>query len=273
MVHQSINFMAGALKIGAFTTLIATQAHADAAVLQSGSGGWSYDLTGYLFGPISTSGTSTVAGEAADVDMNLRDALEVLDFTISGRFEAWNGDFGLAIEGNYLGISDDQTKTLSGPLGANLKAEVDVEQYWISFLGAYRFAHGINTSGNAYAFDVQAGARYNSLKQDIKVTTPNRTIDLGGTETWWEPVVAVRGVSKINDRWSFGGIVDASGFGVNDNQAWSASLGFDWQAWESTSVKFGWRYYSIDYETNRSDGAFGYDVTQHGPFVGLAWTF
>jgi hypothetical protein len=52
-------------------------------------------MTPYLFLPVSTTGTSTVAGGSVDLDLSLKDVLKHLNFAVSGRAEAWKGDFGL----------------------------------------------------------------------------------------------------------------------------------------------------------------------------------
>lgn len=53
----------------------------------------------------------------------------------------------------------------------------------------------------------------------------------------------------------------------------NASLAFSKQPGESSALRFGYRYYSIDFETEKSDGAFAYDVEQHGPFIGVGFSF
>ena len=227
----------------------------------------------YLFAPVSTTGTSIVAGQAADIDMNLSDALDVLDFTISGRYERWNLDWGLIIEGNHLGISDEASVTLSGPVGAGLDVNVETEQNWLSVMGAYRFGRGTTETGRSYIFDVSAGLRYNYLRQDVKGPLGN-TRKLGGTETWFEPVIGARAAMALTDGWATAIILDASGFGVKDNDLqFSASWAFSKAITDRVSVRFGYRYYSMDFETYRSDGRFGYDVEQHGPFIGIGYSF
>ena len=237
------------------------------------SDGWQMDLTVWLFSPISTTGTSTVAGQPADIDMNLRDAFEVLDFTGSVRFEAWRGDLGLIVDANYLGISEEAGVTLGGgPFARDLDVDVETEQSWVSLLLGYRIASGTNAAGRAYSFDVQGGARYNNLRQEIDIDGPTNVVSLGGSEHWWEPVIGVRGAWALNETWSFAAGADAAGFGAGGNElAWSATAAFDWEFSERSSLKFGYRYYSMDFETERSDGTFGYDVQQHGPFFGLTF--
>ncbi|WP_425092662.1 hypothetical protein [Tropicimonas sp. S265A] len=249
--------------------LWATAAFANSAVLQSG-GDWSQDLTLYLFTPFETSGTSTVAGAEADVDLDLGDVLDILNFGASLRYEAWQNDFGLIVDGNYVDLSANG----SGPAGM-VVADVDSRQWWLGLLAGYRASSGVLANGARYSFDVQGGVRYNSLKQEISLSGgPGPGLTLGGTETWWEPVIGARYVWEINDRWTGGALVDAGGFGVNDSDLqWSATLGADYALSDTSALKVGVRYYSIDFETERSDGTFAYDVTQVGPFVGYTFRF
>ena len=258
----------------ALAFLIPSAAIGDTAVL-SNSDGTASEFTLYLFAPVSTTGTSTVAGQSADIDMNLSEALDVLDFTISGRYERWKGDWGLIIDGNHLSISDEAAVTFPGPIGAGLDIDVETEQNWLSLMGAYRFGRGVTEAGNNYIFDVSAGVRYTHLRQEVTITGPrSNTIDLGGTETWFEPVIGARAAMTLADGWTTALILDASGFGVEDNDlAFSASWAFSKRINDNTAFRFGYRYYSIDFETNRSDGLFAYDVVQHGPFIGLGFNF
>ncbi|MEM8581054.1 MAG: hypothetical protein AAGF50_07650 [Pseudomonadota bacterium] len=249
-------------------SVCATGAFADPVALTSGDQ-LSQDLTLYLFLPTNTSGTSGLAGVETDLDLSLSDVLDVLDFGSSLRYEAWRNDFGFLVDGNYYGISQD----FSASSGI-ARLDVDVEQWWLSFQGAYRVGKGTLGNGGRYSFDLQGGLRYTSLKQEIDIDGPGPGLALGGTETWWEPVVGARYLWEITDRWTGGVLVDAGGFGVGDNDlAWSATAGADYEFENGGSIKFGLRYYSIDFETERSDGTFTYDVTQVGPFVGYTFRF
>ncbi len=229
--------------------------------------GWHYKITGALYAPVQSRGTSTINGTSADFELNLRDALKVLDFTATGRFEAWNGRFGLIAEGHYLGISENGETVAGG------EVVVDVDQSWIGLLAAYRVSEGSLSNGQAFSFDVQGGARYNRIQQKINSTGP-AALDLGGTKTWWEPVVGARFSWGMSEKWSGSVLVDAGGFGVNGNDLqWSATLGFEKKFNDQTALVFGWRYYEIDYSTSTSTGTFGYDVSQTGPFIGISHQF
>jgi hypothetical protein len=245
-----------------------SESHADQAALTH-SDSWKYDLSGYGFLPFSTEGSSTVAGATIPLDLDFQDALDVLDLAFAGRFEAWRGDLGLIVDLNYFALEDNAQPA------PPIAADVNVKQAWLGLLAAYRVASGTTPKGGAYSIDVQGGARYNSLKQTVAIVSgPGAGTTLGGTEYWWEPVIGARALWKINDRWNGFAAVDAGGFGAGgDELAWSATLGAGYKVGKNGALKFGLRYYSIDFSTERSDGVFAYDVEQVGPFFGYTYSF
>lgn len=48
---------------------------------------WRYTWAFYVFLPAKTSGTSTVAGTAVPLNLNLSDAVQLLDISAAGQFE------------------------------------------------------------------------------------------------------------------------------------------------------------------------------------------
>ncbi|MFA3920344.1 hypothetical protein [Ruegeria hyattellae] len=231
--------------------------------------GWRHTLGFYLFTPLRTRGTSTVAGRSVDLDLNLRDVLDVLDFAAAGRYEAWNGDLGFIVDANYVGIEEDTT--LPGPLGSGVN--VDVRQKWFGVMAAYRVADGTYGANNQrYTFDIHGGARYNSIRQEITITTPGPGMPpvLGGDQDWIEPVIGGRGMWRLNERWTTVASLELGGFGAGGNDLQiGANVGFDYQPWDRTALIFGYRYFSIDYSDTLDTGDFAYDVTQQGPYFGL----
>jgi len=231
--------------------------------------GWRHTLGFYLFTPLRTTGTSTVAGVSADVDLDLGDVLSVLDFAASGRYEAWNGDLGIIVDANYVAIEEDTT--LAGPRATAVN--VDVRQKWFAILAGYRVADGTYGANNErYTVDLQGGIRYNSIRQEINFTTsgPANPPTLGGDQDWLEPVIGARGMWRLNERWTTIASLDLGGFGAGGNDLQiGANFGFDYQPWENTAITFGYRYFSVDYSDALDTGDFAYDVTQHGPYFGL----
>lgn len=235
--------------------------------------GWRHSIGVFAFMPGSTYGTSTVAGRSVDVDMDLGEIVDVLDFAAAGRYEGWNGNYGVIVDANYAGIGE--AGVLPGPLGSGI--EVSVRQKWLGVLGAYRVSDGTYGSANQrYTIDIQGGVRYNSIKQTVDITTPGPGVPptFGGDQGWFEPVIGARGMWRINDQWTTIASLDLGGFGAggNDLQV-GANIGFDYQPWQNTAVTFGYRYFSVDYSDTLSDGVFAYDMVQHGPYLGLKYFF
>lgn len=91
--------------------------------------------------PVSTTGTSTVAGRSADPDLDLGEIVETLNFAASGGVEAWRGDFGVMLDGYYASIGDDATLASAGDL-ATARVEVTSTQWWLSVMGGFRALSG-----------------------------------------------------------------------------------------------------------------------------------
>ncbi|CUH47731.1 hypothetical protein [Ruegeria atlantica] len=236
---------------------------------ESDEGGWRHSITPYLFLPLSTTGTSTIDGTSVDLDLSLSEVLDVLQGAASVRYEGWNGDFGIISEVYYVRLGEDGTLP-----GGRVDVDVDVRQTFFNVQGAYRFANGVNASGRRYAADAAIGVQWNRLKQEIDLSGPGSGMTLGGTEEWFEPMIALRYVMEINDKWSFASRAELSGFGVNgDDLQYLLLAGFDWKGWENTSLRFGYQFYGIDYSTDRSGGEFAYDVDQNGVYAAVAFHF
>lgn len=246
---------------------------------------WRFSFTPYLFLPVSTTGTSTVAGVSADLDLSLSDVFDVLNFAISARGEAWKGDFGVMMDFYYINIGGGSSVQLPGPGAGSANVDVKTKQGWFSLIGTYRFLDDSYRSSRGaqrrYAFDAGVGFKVNSLHQTVDAQGrvnigPGRDFQtsLGGTETWVEPAIHLRGAAEVSEEWTFATRAEMSGFGVGgDRLQWIVTTGFDYQPWTQTSLKLGWQFYGINYATDRSDGRFAYDVFQTGPFLGASFAF
>jgi len=172
-----------------------------------------------------------------------------------------------------------ETPIRPGPLPINVGVNIDIRQYIVDALGSYRAINQpYNAEGDIWSLDLMAGLRYNYLRQVVDLSVsgpgPGGAVSLGGSVDWVDPMVGARVAMTLNDRWTAGLRADIGGFGVSDaDLQWSVTGGFDYRPWETTSIKFGWRYYSIDMATTLSDGAFAYDVSQHGPYVAMTFRF
>ncbi|MGI9391396.1 MAG: hypothetical protein ACR2O1_15165 [Boseongicola sp.] len=236
---------------------------------------WRYSFSILAAIPASTKGTSTVAGSPVPLDLDLGEALDLLDFELAGRLESWRDDFGVIVDGYHTKLSAGGAFTLPVPPAVPVSVDADIQQSAITLLLAKRLVLTNDTQiGRRFAFDLQAGARFNRLRQKITVLTPVATPVLGGTETWFEPVIAGRSQWEFNDRWSASLLADFGGFGAGGNDLqYGVTASANYRIAEDRSLRFGYAFYSIDFSTTRADGAFAYDVEQHGPFFAYTWHF
>lgn len=241
---------------------------------------WRVDFSPYLFLPYTVEGDSTIAGQTVSFELDTSDILDLLNFALSGRLEVWKGDFGLILDGYYVNLGAGGNVDTPGPLPLNVGIDIDIRQFYVDGLGSYRvFNQPYNADGDMWSLDLTGGIRYNYLRQEVDLNVtgglgPGAATTLGGDEKWVDPIIGARATMELNERWTAGLRGDIGGFGVSDaDLQWSVTGGFDYRPWETTSLKFGWRAYSIDMETTLSDGTFAYDVFQHGPYVAMTYRF
>lgn len=244
---------------------------------------WTFELGAYGFVPISIDGTSTVDGGAVNLDLGPDKIFELLQFAVSGRGEAWRrrevndgSAFGFVLDAQYvnLGLSN---QNIGPAAGGTVKA--DIRQGIIDAAVGYRFASlPTGTSPDQrLEIDVTAGARYNYIRQKIQVIPglpAPFTQNIGGDRHWVSPLIGARANFVFNDKWNLVFRGDMSGFGVSgENLSWSLSGIAGYKFTEKATFRFGYRVYDIDYSDGQGANEFGYDITQHGPFMGLSYRF
>lgn len=244
---------------------------------------WDFSVAPYLFLPLATEGTSTVAGTSVDLDMDLSDVLDVLDVAFSTRLEAWRGRVGMAADIYYVNLSLSKGAILeprANPglgITADLTVDVDVRQGWSSVVGMYRLLEPEGAARYPVAVDLLLGTRWNYLKQEVDAALdiaalPGIQTQLGGSENWWEPTLGFRAGTRVSSCLTLGLRAEAGGFGAGGNDLqWVVLAGAERAFGANKALRFGYQFYSIDYSAQKSDGAFAYDVEQHGPYAAFVW--
>jgi hypothetical protein len=81
--------------------------------------------------------------------------------------------------------------------------------------------------------------------------------------------VGVRGRYNLTDRLYLVGRADIGGFGVGSDLTWQLYGALGWHLSPHTTVELGYRYLYADY----TSGAFVWDMSTAGAFVGMEFTF
>lgn len=103
--------------------------------------------------------------------------------------------------------------------------------------------------------------------------TLNSGLATGGTakasESWIDPVIAIRGSIRLSPSWAISGYADIGGFGVGSELTWQAVATLDWRANEWLTLRAGWRHLSFDFQNHSL--SLNADIT--GPIIGAAFRF
>jgi opacity protein-like surface antigen len=247
----------------AFTA--AQAAHADPAET------WTYEATPYL-NAAGLHGTIGAGRVSAPVDLSSSDVLSHLDLVFQGAFLARKGQLSFGLDAEYVRLSDDGSRTVTGPRGrADVLGSLDAE----ITLSILQGNVGWRIIDEQTKLDIIGGLRLTRLHADLDL---NGTLTVGdevfgasrnlsGSKTWADGVVGARVLHTVSDQVTLMGYADLGGGG--SRLTWQVLAGVNWQFKKNYDLKFGYRELSWDY----SDGGITWDVKMRGPYVGLGVRF
>ena len=237
------------------------------AAAQQSPGGWTFDVAAYGW---LTAMTGTVGAGAvrAPVDNSFIDTIEQADSVLafSGHIEARRGRFALFLDGMWSRLGFDGVPI--GPARADATSTLAL----VEFGGAYRLLdQGYEARQRwGWSLDALAGGRY---------TYVGNTIDLRGGSVrassnvdWVDPFAGLRLRVALAPRWDASLRGDIGGWGAGSQFTWNvqALVGYSFELFgREASAVFGYRALSQDYESRR----LVWDVTLHGPVIGLSMRF
>jgi hypothetical protein len=235
---------------------------------------WEFQLSPYFWMP-SIDADATVKGQTSSVDLGFGDILKNFSvFGLSGRCEAWKGNWGFMFDGLYTHLNGD----FSTPAP---DIEVTIEQAVLDFALGYR-SRPIPLKSDrdlpALRFTIFGGLRYNYLYQGINLRfkrpiIPVSGVVLSGSASFVEPLLQCRLGLRLTEKFTLLVRGDVGGFGFvsGSNLDWNVLVGFDYRFNRKVSAKIGYRVYGIDYERGSGNDRFGFSGVLYGPM--LAMTF
>jgi hypothetical protein len=211
-------------------------------------------------------------------------------------FEARNGRYSFFGDVVYLkvGLNGGMTRSrgtddLNASVGASagLKLEMVIAQ----LAAAYELATWPSTSGpgSNTAIDLYGGVRGWWQKADASVDlggtvnvgdltrTADRTLTASGDVTWLDPLVGVR----LRQQFAPGADLvlsgDIGGFGAGSKFTWQALAAFNYTLFVRNNVTWsgmlGYRALSVDYSQGSGLNHYEYNMTIHGPILGVTARF
>ena len=222
---------------------------------------WHFTTGPYLLAP-SMKGDVAIKGFPVDVNVDPGTIIDNLDFGMMLFFEAATDKWAVNFDLLYM----DLGKGGLTPLGR--AAEVDIKQLAITVNGLYRV--------NSW-FEVGLAGRINSIEAGVKIAEGELgvlpAVDVSGTETWFDPLIAIRGMTQLNNKWRLGMYGNIGGFGMGSDLAWEINPFVGYQFGKLFEIAVAYRWLGMDYETGTGLDNFKYDMVISGPEIGFLFHF
>jgi len=146
-------------------------------------------------------------------------------------------------------------------------------------LGTWDLADNSGKKTPSVTVDTFLGARYTYLdtKIDFEGVFSGFVKNIDQDKSWLEPLVGVRTIWDFYERWTLTLAGNIGGVAFGSDFAWSTSglIGYQFNLFgeDNARVFAGYRALSQDYTDGSGSSKFEWDVTLHGPILGLAIRF
>jgi len=243
-------------------------------------GAWQFSVTPYAWF-ISMKGKVTVRGLEADVDASFSDIWDELNYGVFLAYEARKGNWGFWGNTMYANLGDSNVE---GPNGL-VKIDPTVNALWQGLGGFYRLgtwnlADSPGKKPPAVTVDTYIGARYTYLDVsiDFEGVYQGQTRNVDGDKSWVEPLIGVRTLWDLSERWTITLLGDIGGVAFGSDFAWNAFglVGYRFPLFSkenNATVFAGYRALSQDYTDGSGRNKFQWDMTLYGPLLGLRIEF
>jgi hypothetical protein len=196
------------------------------------------------------------------VSAGFRDVIDAAD-TVSalmGHVEYRRRGVGVFLDGVYTRLGFNEVPVAPAP------ARLTTSLFVLHLGGTVEVA---GAADGRWALDALGGARFTQVRNGL-------SIPLGPSAsqqaTWAEPFLGLRLRGRLGARWEYALWGDIGGFGVGSDVSWQAvgTVSYRFPLFGAdAALTAGYRALSQDY---RADG-FRYDMTVHGPVIGLNLRF
>ena len=227
----------------------------------SDDSGWHFAVAPYLFAA-GISGTVGARGRTLDLDANFDNVAANLDLGLMGAFEVRKGRFVSLNDMIWVKLSSE--KDTPGPLYSTAKLGVNL--FIFDPEVGYRFINSRKGS-----VDVLAGVRVWSVETNLNVTTGALPgFDVSQRKTWAAPVVGVRGVANITQKFFLAGKFDIGGAGIGADLTTQLYGAAGYSFTKHFALLGGYRWLQVDYD---DDEGFLFDTQMNGIMIGAKFSW
>ena len=251
-----------------------------ASNVSAGDNTWDVDVIPYVWA-LGFDGDAALGDFDADVDVGFDQILENLDMAgqlhVQARRNRWLF-FGDIVYGDVSMDDALDTKSLGpfsigplsiGPIPLNSDIDLDLQMLYVEAGIGYALLDA--DPSDSWAVDVYGGIRYTDLDAEITFNGVNRKVSQ--SIDWTEPFIGMMLRRDIAPDWRMIAKADVGGFGNESDSAWSAHLLFSYNWREQVRLVLGYKALHQDYTEGNGAKRVTWDVTTHGPLVGVDFRF
>jgi len=213
----------------------------------------------YIYGMgVAIEGDATIGNlPTVSPDLGISDVFDALRMGGMLAYEVNNGQWSFTADATYM----DLGWRASGPRG-NVGGSFYVDQTTLMLTGGYRFA--------PYA-EVLLSAAYFDLNSELNVRVLGLNAQAKRGASWTDGLVGMRVSFPIGDKWSYNlrGDIGAGG----SDLTWQVLTTFRRTVNDRFDWYFGYRVISYDYSEGQGRTFQHYELMQHGPGIGVAFSF
>jgi hypothetical protein len=211
----------------------------------------------------SVNGTVANDQSEVDIDIGFSDIMDASSIAVGLNFEAGQGPWSVLFFGQYLGF-EHEGETRNG-FDANVEAVLAI----VDVAGTYQIWETSLGEDSKLAVDALLGLRYTHLGTEVDIDEgPLAGAHRERNADIVDPYVGARVRYYLDRNWEFQALGTAGGFGVGSDFAWSMLAMAEYRFTRKISAVVGYRAIGYDYT---GDNDFEWDVTMHGPVLGLSF--
>ncbi|MFC4992386.1 hypothetical protein [Rubritalea tangerina] len=262
------NHLFGALILGAMCTpILAGEDQSKINLEPISEDCWEFSLSPYFMMASLTGDVSPGPNvPSLGVDAAFSDLKDHLEAGAAGYFEARKGKWGFGLDAMWLKLSGSNTFSPDPGSMLTASASLDIEEVRAKALAFYRF-----NEYDSGSLDFYAGVSYNYVDMSASIAGSGPAgLDgnRGNNKGWFDPVIGVRFIQDINDKWFLKGIAEIGGWASSDTN-WELMGVLGYHINHRWDLALAYRGIGIDYK----DDGFVYDVTMHGPMIGFTYNW
>jgi hypothetical protein len=205
-------------------------------------------------------GDLKVKGVESGMDVSWGDMLNNLDFFAMAHYEAFKGNWGIMLDGMYAALEAEKEHAGGAVPG---RRQLKITQSLVELAIPYRL------TWKPVVADVFFGGRYNYLKTEISI--PSRALVRDDSLAFVDPIIGGRVFFPLAKSWYLGLRGDIGGFGIGNasDLALNGNVFVNWQINPLLSLQGGYRALYMKYNEGENE----WNATQHGPWLGLGFSF